>query len=782
MPGIKRRHFLQSAGATLAAIGLSQTNFLRQAHRYGQALAEDTPRKLALLVGINQYLDEAVPNLSGCLTDVDMQYQLLVNRFGFHPDNVMVVSDTTAILPTRANILQAFEEHLIQQAKPGDVVVFHYSGHGSRVVDPDPIVVEQCGADSNPTGLNGTLVPRDTTLNQENGADVIVSDIMGRSLYLLMERVQTENLTVVLDSCFSGAGTRGNARVRSATSPRLDIRSNDARLLPSPEELANQERWLADLKLDQEEFQRRRSRGIAKGVALGSASCNQVAYEQPYDTDQSAGTFTYLLTSYLWQVPAIESARRVQGNLVRSTRIATQNRGRQIPIFEAAPVDDTPAPATSNTLDRPLYFVDALAPFAEGVVRTVTGPQIEVWLGGLSYQTLKTAAPGTVYALLDPKTATPLGEMVLESRNGLLAYGSLLAGQSAEVRPGLLLREKLAAIPNPSLRIGIDPSLATEQAAAETALQTVLQSTSGTTGEPVNRITVLPVNQRDNVEYVLARTSEQIQAQLRQAGVTTVPPLGTIGLYASDLSSVVPNSPGPVNEAAPAAVNRLQLNFKRLLVTQVLQELAGTASDLQVNGEIYTASGVGPTIPIGGRGSQINGSGIQVEPVAAAYPANDLIQIRVSNTEPDAVYLSCLVIDAQGQIIALHPARWDAPDEAARIDRNESLVVPRTEDNVQFRVSGAGFIEVLTLVSKQPLRGLLRNLQTIARGANRSRGAVLFEEGDPVRLVEDLLGDIDGISRSGTATIITETVSTEATAVDAGAIAAFSTVIEIVES
>ena len=38
---------------------------------------------------------------------------------------------------TRQGILTTFEEHLIKQAKPGDVVVFHFSGHGSQVEDRD---------------------------------------------------------------------------------------------------------------------------------------------------------------------------------------------------------------------------------------------------------------------------------------------------------------------------------------------------------------------------------------------------------------------------------------------------------------------------------------------------------------------------------------------------------------------------------------------------------------------------------------------------------------------
>jgi hypothetical protein len=53
---IKRRHFLQAAGVTLASLGLSQFDLMEQANQYGRVLAQGTPgRKLALLVGVNAY-------------------------------------------------------------------------------------------------------------------------------------------------------------------------------------------------------------------------------------------------------------------------------------------------------------------------------------------------------------------------------------------------------------------------------------------------------------------------------------------------------------------------------------------------------------------------------------------------------------------------------------------------------------------------------------------------------------------------------------------------------
>ena len=138
MNNIKRRQFLQFAGGTLAGLGLSQLDFFTQAENKHRLLAQPTGRKLALLVGINEY-QSGISSLRGCLTDMEMQYELLTNRYGFNPANILLVTDKTAQKPTRDNILAAFEEHLIKQAKPGDVVIFHYSGHGSLLIDPNPL-------------------------------------------------------------------------------------------------------------------------------------------------------------------------------------------------------------------------------------------------------------------------------------------------------------------------------------------------------------------------------------------------------------------------------------------------------------------------------------------------------------------------------------------------------------------------------------------------------------------------------------------------------------------
>ncbi|HEY9608463.1 caspase family protein, partial [Allocoleopsis sp.] len=261
MSRLSRRHFLQFAGSTLATFGLSQWDIINKGNRYAQVLAQDTPRKLALLVGINQYpATQRFGNLKGCDTDVDLQQELLIHRFGFNPNDIVkLTSDQTPDKqPTRKNILTAFEKHLIEQAKPGDVVVFHFSGHGSRLPEPDPI--QACRNDN----FNSTLVPAD------EGKNGVAQDIMGRTLFLLMSALKTENVTAVLDSCYSGGGTRGNFRVRSIPGDGLK---------PSPEEIAYQKRWMEQLQLSPEELVRRRCAGVAKGVVFASAQRDQEALD-----------------------------------------------------------------------------------------------------------------------------------------------------------------------------------------------------------------------------------------------------------------------------------------------------------------------------------------------------------------------------------------------------------------------------------------------------------------------------------------------------------------------
>mmetsp|Transcript_31234 Transcript_31234/g.89544 ORF Transcript_31234/g.89544 Transcript_31234/m.89544 type:complete len:492 (+) Transcript_31234:81-1556(+) len=96
---------------------------------------EEVGSKKALLVGIN-YLGSA-NELGGCINDVRNQMAVLIERFGFAEENIMLLTedqDDDDKRPTGAKIREGFR-WLFDGLSPGDEIFFQYSGHGSQVPD-----------------------------------------------------------------------------------------------------------------------------------------------------------------------------------------------------------------------------------------------------------------------------------------------------------------------------------------------------------------------------------------------------------------------------------------------------------------------------------------------------------------------------------------------------------------------------------------------------------------------------------------------------------------------
>ncbi|MEI2579985.1 caspase family protein [Scytonema sp. PRP1] len=728
---------LQSNSFPLATPGLNQQDFLEQANLYGQLLSQNISRKLALLIGINDYTFAGIRSLHGCLTDLEMQRELLIHRFGFNPQDIREVKDREA---TRKGILAAFEEHLIQQAKPGDVVVFHFSGHGSRVIDPNPIDNRR---------FNSTLVPYDSATETDN----IVRDIMGRTLFLLMSAIRTEYLTVILDSCHSGGGTRGNLVIRSARSARGE------NLSATPEEFEYQQRWLTEFGLSPEEFQRRRKQGIAKGVALSAAKDDQLATDAPFG-DFSAGAFSYLLTRYLWQQTSNDAVGKVFINLaLRTHDVAQSSNILQDPNLEVKP--------ESNNEKQLLYFSKQVTLGAEGVIRNVQDNQIEFWLGGVASQTLESFQPGSIFSLIDNQSQE-IGLIEQQSRVGLVGYGKVVQDTPVDVvQPGVLLRERVRGIPtNLTLKVGLDSSLDAEKAQAQTAIQTV------------RRIEVVPVTQQDVVHYLLGRVTEDDVRHLQQQRIPNLPPVGAISLFTAG-RELVPNSFGRAGESVEEAVQqRLRTRLKSLLAERILQMLVTgeSSSSLNVTTTIQPVDSTATANIVSSRGNQEFQSRQFIQTVQ--FQAGTNIQVQVENHENRNLYISVVLIDSSGDLIVLFPRDWDAPEDAALVPSGERITVPKPGDNFKFRLRGpSGILEVLVLASVKPVRNALRGLQNIARSRNVGRGVPLeLSEDEPVEVMENLLGDLDEMARASL-----DIISKEVQAVDTTQLAARSTMIEVVE-
>ncbi len=702
----------------------------------------NSPRKLALLIGINAY--PKAP-LRGCLNDVDLQRELLVHRFGFQPSDVLCLKDEQA---TRQGILTAFETHLIDQAKPGDVVVFHFSGHGSRVIDPDPVpewVVDGIG-------FNGTLVPYDRTLSD----DPQVPDIMGKTLFLLMSALRTDNVTMVLDCCHSGGTLRGNYAVRS-----LDSRLGNDLAAASAEELAYQEQWLARLGWTRDNWRSRRSQGIAKGVAMGAARPDQLALDVPF-SGFHAGAFTYLLTRYLWQQPFSQSLDTTFAHLALSTKTLAGYHPQE-PVYAV--------PVGSSHGQAPVYFLEPPLPAAEAVVQEAADPgQITFWLGGVSPQSLQAQPQGTQFVLLDA-AGQGLGEIEQTGRTGLVGVGRLDAETPVAIQPGMRLREQVRGLPTDLvLRVGLDVSLGDDRAVAEQALQAL------------PRVQALPVDQTQELDYLLGRTTPEIVRQLASA---TEPLLeNCMGLFTPGLMPV-PESFGAVGETVEEAIARLRPRFKALLAGRLLRAILNMeTSPLKVSAEvvIWQERGLAQELygAIASRGAQTATISTQSLPQALS-PGMEL-KVRVMNGEARSLYLAVWVIGSNGDLSVLYPVVYDAPIDAALVAAGQAVVVPeggdRPESDFRFVVAGpTGWFELLVVASREPLREVLRGLAQIARSRGVRSGDPLLglAEDESWLLVNALLGDIDRMTRA------TVTLQKGTRAIAVNQFVTLSTVIEVAE-
>jgi hypothetical protein len=715
---MKRRHFLQFATSSLTTLGLSQLDIQQHSWRYAKVLAQNTPRKLALLVGINNYSDAP---LKGCINDTYLQRELLIHRFGFNPKDILLVTDETNIKPTRTGILQAFEEHLIKQAKPGDVVVYHFSGHGSQVFDPDTGASDQ---------LNSTFVPIDRE-SLPSGEKTIVSDVMGETLFLLMSALQTENVAVVLDSCHSGGGKRGNLTIRAI--------NGGARFNPSPMERSYQEQWLSQMDKSREWLKQERQKSIAKGIVIASAARNQLAADTPFD-GFDAGAFTYVLTQYLWQSTSDEPINSIIANVARSTtRISST---RQIPEFEVK--------KDSNNEKKPAYFLKHQLPSAEAVITKVAGNSVEFWLGGIEPQSIAAFNKNALFSIVDNQSKI-LGIVRLDSRNpnnGLVAQGTILeTSQLKGIKPGLILQEQARAIPNNlSLRIGLDESLGADKLTASQAFSRL------------NRIEPTELGKKE-VQYIFGRMTEANYQELQERKVADIPPVGSLGLYAPGLD-LIPGSFGGAKENVTAGVERLKAKFRSLLAARLVKlTLNADSSKLKVSALMKVLdSQTGQPIDVAAsaftvRGSAINSADLpaNIKPNSGGIPNLPLgtrVQFLVENKEDKDLFVSLLVITPEGEMVVLFPNSWTATSDAALIKAGERRQIPEVgKDSFKITVGKPlGNVEVLVIASASPLREALKKLQSIAVSRGE-RGGPLSLEDDASSVIDDLLGDLDRGSR-----------------------------------
>ena len=669
-----RRQFLKFSSSFLATLGISTLPIWQQSDRYARALSSTKGRKLALLVGINKYLIPSYADLNGCTYDVELQKALLVNRFGFNPNDVLTLTNDTTQKPTRQNILTAFEEHLIKQAQPDDVVVFHFSGHGDRVTDPDPI-----------RAANGATIDLNTSFVTYDPLES--SGIMGRSLFLLLSALKTDNVTAVLDSCYSGGGTRGNIRIRSVQETRAGLGGFDP--APIAAELEFQEQWMRKLNLTSDRLAQLRSQGVAKGIVIAAAQAQQKAIDYFFD-DFHAGLFTYLLTQSLWhqtEDKTIETDRAI-ANLIPSINAITSD---QVPFADFQ--------KSGDIQKQPIYFLPPALPTAEAVITAVNGDQVEFWLGGVERDCLQKGV-NFQFDVWDASNKIT-GNVKMSSRKGLQAKGIL----NGTAQIGDRLRETLRTLPvNWQLAIGLEPSLGKDLEIAEAAIQKSKRMVAV-------RYQSAQVLYGMEVQYILSRMTSAYRSQLEKIAKTSkkprkIPPLDSIGLFTPSIDEIIPDSFGNVGESMKDASDRLIPKLQSLLAARLMkltlnarQSELSFAAKMQIEGQSDALVGQAFTIR----------SSAEAEPKSdRTIPIGSAFQFQVTNSGTEDLYLAILVINSAGDITNLYPVR-SALEDSIKVTAGMSKLIPDPAmDDFVYKAKGKGIGEALVVASKSPLRNAIK--------------------------------------------------------------------------
>jgi len=138
-------------------------------------------KKIGILVGINEYQDERIPDLDLAVSDAATMEKLLKEFYGF--DKVYTLFNENA----KFENLRAFISDTLKKAGSYDLVVFYFAGHGNQVTNIE-------GNDE------GYLLPCDANLDSDSKN--ISMDYLRRQSLLS----PAKDMLFIIDVCFGGLG------------------------------------------------------------------------------------------------------------------------------------------------------------------------------------------------------------------------------------------------------------------------------------------------------------------------------------------------------------------------------------------------------------------------------------------------------------------------------------------------------------------------------------------------------------------------------------------------
>lgn len=691
--GLDRRTFLQQMGYLVAAASgqaiapplVRAESSLPSPQRLAQSLNTGNQRKLALLIGINHYPRQ--PDLAGCVTDVQLQRDLLIHRFGFVPSNIVTLTDQAA---SREAIETTFTEHLVKQAQPGDQVVFHFSGYGTQVHAPN--------TDGKGAWVNA-LLPQDG-----DSVEGVSNCLLEQTLLLLVRSLATRKCTVILDTAYAGLGQTWQGSWRSRSNPDLSVvQPSQAELAVSQQLQLNRPRKLPNETLDWSTLP----------VSLISAVGGIEGQWQGF----SAGLLTASLTQWLW------AATEPTSSLLTLTHLKEQlgSLSYQQPRVEPA----TTAPLTYTQNPTTIWG-------AEGYIQARTDEQtVRLNLPGLSADIWSSYGLRSQFQVLDAQ-GQPAATLELRSKSGYQAKAVRMSG-SPEFTTGQLVQEWVRCFPrNLGLAIALDRNLQRIER---------VDATSVLAG--VSTINTVAVAGEQPVDYLFAKRNGPTPVTVATLQKPLSRPRG-YGLFSAG-GRPIPKTSGTADEAVIVALNRIVPAFDSLLATKWWRLLVNeTASQLAASVTLELIQGDQSTTTAAHHYSRRLPKSVApaTPPIPRSIPLGTQVCYTLTNPNDFPLYALMLAQDSQGVTSAFAAQELPRSQPNLKLMPESQLVLPNAtaERSSGMMLRSPGLEQVYILFSRRPWSHASQILaqNPLTEGA-RNR---LVELQSPLRLTQALLDDL----------------------------------------
>lgn len=340
--------------------------------------------KRGLIVAVGEYPETGGWRSLSSVNDIKYVKAALLQN-GFIEKDIDTLLNQRA---TRQGILDALDK-LIRDARPNDIVVFHFSGHGQQIFDDNKDETD---------GYDEALIPYDAAAQYDpvtyKGEKHLRDDELGAKLNLVRRQIGAQgSLVVIIDACHSGTATRSSEVFQARGNPvpfsrpgyKPNINVNFASNTPADEFLGS---------------------GVGNMIVFSASSPHQVNFETRDNDNKGVGSLSFAFAKAVSDLKAGATYQL----LFEKIRAQIQAKfPQQIPMIE-------------GNVNQEVFGGRFISPQSYiGVQKWVNDTSLVINAG--FFNSANKGTRFTLYALNDEKETTPVADGVISVAGSFQSVG-----------------------------------------------------------------------------------------------------------------------------------------------------------------------------------------------------------------------------------------------------------------------------------------------------------------------------------------------------------------------